>query len=60
MPLKTPRFTIIDLQLRVRPIASLRVADASIIPAALNACTHAPTVVMIGERAAAMMFQDVA
>jgi len=57
--LKTPRFTIIDLQLRVRRIASLRVADASIMPTALNACTHAPTV-MIGERAAAMILQDAA
>jgi GMC oxidoreductase len=39
----------VDPRLRVRGIEGLCVADASIIPAALNACTHAPTI-MIGTR----------
>ncbi|HEV2336078.1 MAG TPA: GMC family oxidoreductase N-terminal domain-containing protein [Stellaceae bacterium] len=48
---------IVDPRLRVNGIAGLRVADASIMPAALNACTHAPTI-MIGEKAAAMIVED--
>jgi len=45
---------VVDPQLGVNGIQGLRVADASIMPAALNACTHAPTI-MIGEKAAAMI-----
>ena len=48
---------IVDPRLRVNGIQGLRVADASIMPAALNACTHAPTI-MIGEKAAAMIAED--
>jgi choline dehydrogenase len=48
---------VVDPQLRVRGISGLRVADASIMPAALNACTHGPTI-MIGEKAAAMICQS--
>jgi choline dehydrogenase len=45
---------VVDPQLRVNGIEALRVVDASIMPAALNACTHAPTI-MIGEKGAALI-----
>jgi choline dehydrogenase-like flavoprotein len=45
---------VVDPRLRVNGIQGLRVADASIMPAALNACTHAPAII-IGEKAAAMI-----
>ena len=48
---------VVDPRLRVKGIQGLRVADASIMPAALNACTHAPTI-MIGEKATAMITED--
>jgi len=47
----------VDPRLRVIRLQGLRVADASIMPAALNTCTHAPTI-MIGEKAAAMIAED--
>ena len=45
---------VVDPQLRVNGIEGLRVVDASIMPAALNACTHAPTI-MIGEKGASLI-----
>jgi choline dehydrogenase len=48
---------VVDPRLRVIGVQGLRVADASIMPAALNACTHAPTI-MIGEKSAEMIAED--
>jgi len=45
---------VVDLQLRVRGIAGLRIADASVIPAIPNAPLNA-TVLAIAEKAAAMI-----
>jgi choline dehydrogenase-like flavoprotein len=46
-----------DPRLRVIGLEGLRGADAWIMPAALNACTHAPTII-IGEKTAAMIAED--
>jgi choline dehydrogenase-like flavoprotein len=43
--------TVVDPQLRVKGIAGLRVADASVMPSVIGGNTNAPCV-MIGERAA--------
>ena len=48
---------VVDPQLRVNGIEGLRVVDASIMPTALNACTHAPTI-MIGEKGAALIAEN--
>ncbi len=46
--------SVVDGNLRVRGVAGLRIADASVMPALVSANTHAPAM-MIGEKAAAMI-----
>jgi choline dehydrogenase len=50
----TDPMAVVDHQLRVKGIAGLRVADASIMPTLIGGNTNAPSI-MIGEKAAEMM-----
>jgi choline dehydrogenase len=49
----TDELAVVDPQLRVRGIAGLRIADASVMPAIPGGNTNAPTI-MIAEKASDM------
>jgi choline dehydrogenase len=54
---KDPGTSALDGRLRVRGVAGLRVADASVFPSVISGNTNAP-VMMVASKAAAMILED--
>ncbi|WP_266169963.1 GMC family oxidoreductase [Dyella subtropica] len=50
--------SVLDSELRVRGVESLRVVDASVMPSLITGNTNAPTI-MMAERASALMLGDI-
>ena len=59
MGLADDAMAVVDARLRVRGLAGLRIADASVMPTITSGNTNAPTL-MIAERAAEWLLQDAA
>ena len=53
----TDPMAVLDERLRVRGVAALRIADASIMPTITSGNTNSPSI-MIGEKAAGMILED--
>jgi choline dehydrogenase len=57
MGLATDPMAVVDARLRVRGVAGLRIADASVMPAITSGNTNSPTL-MIAEKAARMIAEE--
>jgi choline dehydrogenase len=57
MGLPEDRMSVVDERLRVKHVAGLRIADASVMPTITSGNTNSPTM-MIAEKAARMIRQD--